>query len=445
MNLKISRTAFVQYVFIFLLFYLNDSCLYAEYLSRVDVLVFLLCITMMLCKKILIDMRNVLFLTLMLISVILVRLFSGGIGFDVWVTWAVMILVSTIAIRYDIEQFLPRFVSFVYFMACISICIFLLGLIAPNVYRSFTLFSSVQFSKISHWYSSTNFIVTDYKEYGMLFYALRDFDLTRNNGVFKEPGLYQMILNTAYFFALFFKSKLCFENRKYKRILLIIILTIVTTQSTSGLLSLFITTIAFILSKGTTDRGSNRIHLKKYILLAFSACIVILGLDYAIRGVNSILHVAFLKKLFAGGSFSLDADTGYYRMVTVIGCIQALSKNPLGMGYDALSSFLRGVIQTEYVGAQILITFAAIGIIPAVMIIIWLFSPFVKGRYGLWVTASYVFMFINSALAQSKDFYPALVVVPIYLSVIGVRFIVKEEVIHNEHMGIASKRNPLTD
>ena len=420
--MKIRPKVLMQYVLILLLFYLNDSFLYMKVLKSYDILILALCIGLFVYNKKLVDKRNVLFLSIMLAVVAFLRVAVGGVGLNVWSTWAIMILVTTIAIRWNTDDFLTRFINVVFFMAGTSCVIFVVGLVAPSIYKSLTVLSSNEFTKITHWYTGSNYVTTDFKEYGMLFYALRDYDKTRNNGVFGEPGLYQMILNTAYFCLLFFRSDLKFNNKKYKKILTIIILTIITTQSTSGLLSLAVTTLAFILSSNTIENQEQKNYVKNYVIAFVVVGFVTLGMDYVLRGTNSIIYKTVLKKLFSNGSFALDADTGYYRIVTVLGCLQAIVTHPFGMGYDALGVYLQGVVQGEYVAAQILVTFAALGVIPALIIIYWVFSPVINRRTGVWFSFAYIFMFVNSALAQSKDFYPALILIPIYVSIMsGIR------------------------
>lgn len=74
-------------------------------------------------------------------------------------------------------------------------------------------------------------------------------ELTRNNGIFNEPGLYQMVLNTALYFTMFFPEQLKCGAKKQERYMLILIIAIVTCQSTTGYLSLGAIIVGYLMTK----------------------------------------------------------------------------------------------------------------------------------------------------------------------------------------------------
>lgn len=70
----------------------------------------------------------------------------------------------------------------------------------------------------------------------------------RNNGIFSEPGRYQIVLNTAIYFLLMF-PKLFSENMaKVYKYLVVLIITLLTTGSTNGYMGLGIVLLMFLLA-----------------------------------------------------------------------------------------------------------------------------------------------------------------------------------------------------
>ena len=104
-------------------------------------------------------------------------------------------------------------------------------------------------------------------------------------------------------------------------------------------------------------------------------------------------------------------------MITLLGSLSVLFTHPFGTGYDFLTEFFKTFSSGEYVGARIFCTFAALGIIPTIVIIIWYLHPILSSRKGFWFKTSFLFFLINTLIMQSKEFYPCLVLIPIYLSV----------------------------
>ena len=60
------------------------------------------------------------------------------------------------------------------------------------------------------------------------------------------PGVYQIVLNAALFVLLFWKKKLYFGNEKqYRTATVIVLLTLITCQSTTGYLSMMVILLCF--------------------------------------------------------------------------------------------------------------------------------------------------------------------------------------------------------
>lgn len=104
-----------------------------------------------------------------------------------------------------------------------------------------------------------------YKLHGMFLYSHRTVDM-RNVSIFTEPGIYQMVLNTAIFVLLFLRDKLVsFSDKKVGRALMILSCALLSTQSTTGYISLcFIVLFYMFFEK---KRTQNEIGNRKFALL----------------------------------------------------------------------------------------------------------------------------------------------------------------------------------
>ena len=416
MKLKVRKSAIVHYFIIWVMIMMNDTFLYRNVLNKYGLAVLGACIALMIIYRKTIDSIQVLFTGFLLISVALVRLNVGGIGIEAWLTWATMIFVSVIAIRFDIDKFWDRFGNVVYFYALVSLIYFVVSLVSPEIIKQLSVFKALEIETITEWFTAERYNIQSNYVYGFFIYSLRDYAPTRNNSVFGEPGLYQIVLNTLVFALLFFRKKFTFSDRKVLKILIVCSLAIVTSQSTSGLLSLIVIFVGFLLErKIEIDNHSNSVKslVRRFAIIG----ILMILLDYIVRGEGSLLYSVVLRKLFNEGSFSLSADTGSFRMITLLGSLSVLFTNPFGTGYDFLTEFFKTFSSGEYVGARIFYTFAALGIIPTIVIIIWYLHPILSSRKGFWFKTSFLFFLINTLIMQSKEFYPCLVLIPIYLSV----------------------------
>ena len=90
---------------------------------------------------------------------------------------------------------------------------------------------------------------------------------------------------------------------------------------------------------------------------------------------------------------------------------------PWGAGLTNITNMIitTSMFRHNTAGAGLMTYFAALGIVPAIITIIWLIRPFV--RYGDKVLLFvYIFIYINIGFAQTYAFYPSLLLIPVLLS-----------------------------
>lgn len=158
-----------------------------------------------------------------------------------------------------IENFRNKYIRVIVFFAAVSLMGYVLGFIYPSIINYFPVIigtASVDY------YNAIIYVFMTAKGYASTVLT------TRNAGICWEPGCYQMFLNIALFFLL------NGENRKHEKkfvvYFFILVITIFTTMSTTGIILLCLNIIRF--------RTVWLRYLKKNKFTLFGSCIVALML-----------------------------------------------------------------------------------------------------------------------------------------------------------------------
>lgn len=254
----------------------------------------------------------------------------------------------------------------------------------------------------------------------------------RNVGIFSEPGVYQIVLNSALFCLLFLsKYKSTIEAKKKMRYFYVYAIALMTCQSTTGYIGFLAIILVYFLSSYNSIE-----KIKQRIIIATIVILLYLIVEYSINGTNSLLYRAFIRKLVtSSGTISVTADSGIYRMRTLIVTIGSMIKNPLGVGYDKLNAMINGYASDGDggAGAVLFCTGAALGILTMLVIVFWTLYPVFKSRLiKMPAKLLFAFLFFNTALAQSEEIYATIIVVPIFLYVMLWN---SQEVVKEDDMG----------
>lgn len=198
------------------------------------------------------------------------------------------------------QEFKEVYLSIIRFLAVYSLVTFVLGIILPGVIeilptieKNGTTYYNVLFSVVS----GSNFV-------------------TRNFGIFWEPGAFSIYLNVALYLELF-------ENKfNIKRVALLAI-TVLTTVSTLGIVCMVILFAAFL----TTDKEVSSSRVKGLVVTAGALGLIIL----IIYGGDYIYH-AFNKLDMSGTTIN---ESTAVRINAIVYPGSAFLENPiLGVGYD---------------------------------------------------------------------------------------------------------------
>ena len=198
------------------------------------------------------------------------------------------------------QEFKEVYLSIIRFLAVYSLVTFVLGIILPGVIeilptieKNGTTYYNVLFSVVS----GSNFV-------------------TRNFGIFWEPGAFSIYLNVALYLELF-------ENKfNIKRVALLAI-TVITTVSTLGIVCMVILFAVFL----TTDKEVSSSRVKGLVVTAGALGLIIL----IIYGGDYIYH-AFNKLDMSGTTIN---ESTAVRINAIVYPGSAFLENPiLGVGYD---------------------------------------------------------------------------------------------------------------
>lgn len=408
--MKIRVSVLTQYFLIYIMLIMSYSCMAVFYLNQNIVNIALLCffcILLLKHKK----YRNsyaIFGILILLTGVVFQRLLSGGAGLSGFLQLAMPILCANMAICSNKKEFLNRYLKVVCWFAVISDIFWLVFLVFPQiekVWLAVEYFTQAIGSKgyETYWHGK-----------GVLLYSFLEIHPTRNCGIFTEPGVYQIVLNSALFILLFWKDKLNFKTEKeYNKILLIIFITLASCQSTTGYISMLIIIVLFMLQKKYDTHSKTK---RRIALLTILAGILLL-IEYSFNGTDSILHQQIIVKLFGeSNSFTLDLSqgSGQYRLGTILYCLETIVKHPLGVGYDVFT-----VGREAAMVAASLFSFACIyGIITWAAVLIWILTPVIRREKAI-VALAFILMFVNTTLGQTLLIYPAQIMIPIYLAVTG--------------------------
>lgn len=201
----------------------------------------------------------------------------------------IVILTAFIYTHYmDFDSFKNCYVRIIFILAIISLPFYFIGLLShnfinqfPTYYLEYTLTQAYKNVYFLYFYNYHPLLGIDYSQ------------LTRNSGIFREPGVYQIYLNTALLICLH-------KQFKYKRIVIIIfIITILTTFSTVG----FMTMVVFLLAS-LPSFNINKKEALKYIIIVILGTMAFIYFEINYYSVlfskfnaNSISHVSYLIRL----------------------------------------------------------------------------------------------------------------------------------------------------
>ena len=248
---------------------------------------------------------------------------STGLNIKTAFILDINILTVWVAYQMDRERALKLFVQIVTVLAAISLAFYFTSLIVgKNVLtRLFTYYSWGRGHYVNPLYSFT-----------------KD---DRNYGIFYEPGVYQIVLNTALYLLLFARDRIKLSSKAYHFSLIVLIATVITSGSTTGYLNLAFILIGMLLLKGKS-------RMQKRIATVCGIFIIAFAIDYITNGDDSLVSTYVLSKIFETNLTTSAINynsSGGARLYIVGLMLEALKSNPFfGLG----SNFVSDAVSTEF-------------------------------------------------------------------------------------------------
>lgn len=256
----------------------------------------------------------------------------------------------------------------------------------------------------------------------------------RNFGIFREPGVYQVFLNIALMFELFYK------NEKPEPIKLIILyITIISTFSTPGYIASLILTFAYVLFETKTLKIPEMRKNKKKILLILGVILIAnLTLYHLNDSFNKNFSGAFDKLESQGSSYSI-------RTIGLISNIMVWIKSPIfGNGIaNGLEKQARVMIQ-ENLSAVSISSFDNTSTIGALLV-----------SFGLIFTILYVYLIYKLVKQSSQNRAVELLIMLAIMITINTQLLMYNELLYvilyygltnrNENIGYTRKEESYSD
>lgn len=201
-----SKSGVLHYIFIYIMLLCNQSV--AQQQLSVFVSYGVLCLTLVLFIWLgSIEKRTCIFLAFLLgMTILLYFITKGGIGPSHWINWATMILITLVVVYWDRECVIERYLRVVYILSLISIIFFIWQIGDIDSLRKIFLIHgelAQSYEVYSYFESAITTSLAHYPFDGMFIYVVNGMNEIRNVGLYTEPGVFQMVINTAIFFLLF--------------------------------------------------------------------------------------------------------------------------------------------------------------------------------------------------------------------------------------------------
>lgn len=401
-TLKIERNAVKQYLLLFLMFVVHGNRVLSLFNDVILVGILFMGVIFVAFRPSVIRKNNIVFLMTLIGVLAIISIFTAGsLMISTILAMLARFIIAYTVYGIDRQRFVSRFVRLTYCLAIISLVGFILTQLFPQLLMN--LLPSYTYYYVSPWSGKRIARVT---HYALIYQFRTDNDITRNIGMFNEPGLYQIILNAAFYFLLFYRESCRLSRKKTKRYLLVLFVTLVTTQSATGYVGFIFIVLGYVFA----EKKENKWKMLVATITVITALIVYLYF----AGTDSWLYKAVLRKLFSeDGTLDLMGSTGKSRIISMIADMQVFLKNPLGNGtknYESIwGSYLTDIITDRTSPVGFTSSLAIYGIVPVAMIWGKYFIAKWRTKQNMFEWAVCILLIINTALAQPSIFFPCFV------------------------------------
>ena len=401
------KEAFCHYVLLYLMIAMGDSFLYDRVLTNLTIPMVLVLIIVVLANRKYQLVYPITILVLGLITMLAVRANTGAMGPTELISWTAMIGITFVAVRYNTSKFLMRLIKLTAVLTAFSLAIFFASQVVPGIWGRVTPISYFLTFGDTVWLDSINKIVSYYQADGLFLYVDRGFDATRNVGVFREPAVYQILLNSM-IYTLLFMRPYELKDKSWKGLIFLYVVAVLTTRSATGYATTLLIVFAYFVATKRSGEGVS-------IILPVLSGIFCVGLFLvSFFGNSDWIADSVLGRFINNGRFSFDAS-GEARVGAANAALSLIPQYPFGCGYDVYSESI-STGNSEFVAACLLKVAAVYGPIMAIGIVAWVFYPVFRCKdFGLVAKLTFAAMYFIATYLECEVFYTTLVFIPLYL------------------------------
>lgn len=409
----VRREALAHYALLYLMIALGDSFLYDRVLIRLCPIIAVVSLLLVISSRKTQYVFPVSILALGTLTMLFIRSTTDAMGPTELLTWMAMVCVTIVAVGFNTSKFLERLILLVAVLASFSVVIFLVSLVIPGIWGHISPISFPLSFGEGYWLDSTMFVPTSYYQaHGMFLYVDRGFDIERNVGIFREPAVYQVLLNSMIFVLLYMCPKALLSKRKL--LIILYVATILTTQSATGYLLTCILLFLYALESSSRKR---RIPPVLLVIFGLGMSALLIALLF---GNSSWIADTIVGRFFSDEGFTIDTS-GNARVGAATISMELMATHPLGCGYDVYLAAL-DTESTGYLAACLFRLFSVYGIPFGVAVVAWVFYPiFFKSNLPPLAKVSFVVMYFLATFFEDEIFYTTLIFIPVFYFFSAVR------------------------
>ncbi|WP_288669795.1 hypothetical protein [uncultured Bacteroides sp.] len=341
------------------------------------------------------------YLTILFIAYLLIVITSTlTLGTALFAILALAVIYATFLLNPN--EFLNRLIQIILFLSLFSLMMFVLTRVLGfnTMVGIFHPISAVSIARGSESIYSYNFYI----------YSFVVQHQHRNCGPFGEPGQYQCILSAALFFTLFHLNKVTPQYRIWAMI--VFVFTIITTQSTTGYISLVVIITAYYIHCNIKKIVDKKIkNAFKYLLLFGGGFFIF----------TSIGHQFIETTIYSKFDFSSKEikASGTARQEGIEEALKVITQQPetlWGVGYD------HPTVKSIKSESGLLIYLMAVGVIPFFTLYFYLIRTSFKYSFGIYDAVAKLLVLLNMSLGQPHLINPLLfsmIMYPFFISYRG--------------------------
>lgn len=334
----------------------------------------------------------------------------GGLSIGTTVTVFCRFLVTWAAISWNYDYFVERLIKLSAFLCLISCILFaIIAILGVGAVRWLMSYLPVV-------YGNRGTPVT----YGLFLIVFNVMDLTRNAGIFGEPGELQILVNMALYFLLFRTP----ETLKEKKIIYFIVfmVTMGTNRSTTGLISYIVILACYLISG--IDKNKKTKSIIMLLIVLTSIYLLFFG------GEENLLNTALINKITLNGKLNLHHGTASARMLSFILLADVIRNNPfsliLGVGYDGVGRYITE--ETALVCSGLISGWIIFGTLTYLVIYGKIANYIIKMKNNIFECLCLIFIMVNNGLGQPDILSIFAVIVGVFFCETRWRQLVKKDI-----------------